>query len=108
MNLIIVSELTCNEGLYFRYITMLAKSDLNYDILIESEKDDIDYYFKLLKKKGWFDFVDDFIEPRHRVEGVRIDTEWNYPMTIRTDKIECENTLNILGQIKSMRDLIRK
>ena len=105
MNLIIVSELTCNEVLYFRYITMLAKSDLNYDILIESEKDDIDYYFKLLKKKGWFDFVDDFIEPRHRLEGVRIDTGWNYPMTVKTDQIICENVASILGQIKSLRKI---
>ena len=105
MNLIVVSELTCNEGLYFRHITMTAKTDLDYDILVESERDDIDYYYKLLKERGWFDFVDDFIEPRHRLEGVRIDTELNYPMTIRVDKIECENTLNILGQVKSMTQL---
>jgi hypothetical protein len=105
MNLIIVSQLTCNEGLYFRYLTMLAKGELDYDILIESQKSDIDYYFHLLKARGWFDFVDDFIEPKHRLEGVRIDTELNYPMTIRTDQIECMNVLNLLGQIKSMRNL---
>jgi hypothetical protein len=84
---------------------MMAKTELDYDVLIESKKDDIDYYFHLLKRKGWFDFVDDFVEPRHRSEGVRIDTELNYPMTIRTDRIVCENTLAILGQIKSMRNL---
>ncbi|MAF25945.1 hypothetical protein CL634_10275 [bacterium] len=105
MNLIVASELTCNEGLYFRHITMVAKTELDYDVLIESEKDDIDYYFHLLKKHGWFDFVDDFVEPRHRSEGIRIDTELNYPMTIRTNQIVCENTLGILGQIKSMRNI---
>ena len=105
MNLIIVSELTCNEGLYFRYISMVSKTELNYDILIESEKEKIDYYYKKLKSHGWFDFVDDFIEPRHRLEGVRIDTELNYPLTIRTDSIECGNTLNLLGQIKSLSDI---
>ena len=105
MNLIIVSELTSNQGLYFRYITMESKTELDYDVLVESEKDDIDYYYKLLKSHGWFDFVDDFIEPRHRLEGVRIDTEWNYPMTIKTNRIVCENTLNILGQLKSMRGI---
>ena len=84
---------------------MVAKTELDYNILVEAEKDDIDYYFKLLTVKGWFDFVDDFAEPRHRLEGVRIDTELNYPMTIKVDKISCENTLNLLGQVKSMRCL---
>ena len=105
MNLIITSELTCNEGLYFRHITMVAKTDLDYDVLIESEKDDIDYYFHLLKDHGWFDFVDDFVEPRHRLEGVRIDQELNFPRTIRTKSIRCENTLNLLGQIKTLRNI---
>ncbi len=105
MNLIVVSELTCNEGLYFRYLTMVAKEDLDYDILIESDKDEIDYYYSLLKTKGWFDFVDDFIIPEYKEGGVRIDTELNYPMTIKAPQICCENTLNLLGQVKSMRHL---
>ena len=105
MNLIVESSLTCDEGLYFRYVTMISKIDLNYDILIEAKKEDIDYYFHLLKSKGWFDFVDDFIEPRHRIEGVRIDTEWNYPMTIKVSQIRCEDTLSILGQLKTLRNI---
>ena len=105
MNLVFESSLTCNEGLYFRYISMIAKMDLNYDILIEAEREDIDYYFKLLKSRGWFDFVDDFIEPRHRLEGVRIDIDYNYPLTIKTPQIRCENVLSILGQLKSLRGL---
>ena len=105
MNLIVVSGLTCNEGLYFRFISMSVKIELGFDVLVESEKEDIDYYYHELKTKGWFDFVDDFIEPRHRLEGVRIDTEWNYPMTIKVPQIRCENTLNILGQVKSLSEI---
>ena len=105
MNLIIVTELTDNEGLYFRYVSMMAKTELDYNILLESEKKDIDYHYNYLKKKGWFDFVDDFVLPNQE-DGVRLDTELNYPMTIKTDRITCENTLNLLGQIKSMRNLI--
>ena len=105
MNLIVISNLTCNEGLYFRYITMMSKTELGYDVLIESEKGDIDYYYKLLKARGWFDFVDDFIEPRHRLEGVRIDTEYNYPRTIKALQIRCEHTLSILGQLKDLREM---
>ena len=104
MNLIIISELTCNEGLYFRFITMIARGDLEYDILIESEKEDIDRYYRLLKKNGWFDFVDDFILPNQE-EGVRLDTRLDYPMTVQVPHIRCENTENILGQIKSLRNI---
>lgn len=105
MNLIIVSSLSCNEGLYFRYITMMAKTELKYDILLEAEKEKIDYYFKLLKRKGWFDFVDDFVQPEWAEEGVRIDRKLDYPRTVKVDSIRCENTLSILGQIKSLRNI---
>ncbi len=105
MNLIVKSSLTCDEGLYFRFVTMLAKQDLNYDILIEAEKEETDRYFKTLKSHGWFDFVDDFIEPEWALEGVRIDTEWNYPMTIKVAKIRCENTLSIIGQLKELKKI---
>ena len=100
MNLIIVSSLSCDEGLYFRYVTMMAKEELSYGILLEANKEETDYYFNLLKEKGWFDFVDDFVLPEWREEGVRIDRELNYPKTIQVDSIRCENTLNILGQLK--------
>jgi len=103
MNLIIVSSLSCDEGLYFRYITMLAKTDLNYDILLEAQKKDVDHYFHLLKKHGWFDFVDDFVQPEWRIDGVRIDKELNYPRTIQVNNIRCENALGILGQLKGFK-----
>ena len=52
MNLIVVSSLSCDEGLYFRYITMIAKEELDLEILLEAQKQDVDYYFNLLKKHG--------------------------------------------------------
>ena len=85
---------------------MIAKNELDYDILIESKENKIDYYYALLKRKGWFDFVDDFVVPEDREEGVRIDTELNYPMTIKAPQICCENTLSLIGQIKGMRRLL--
>ena len=104
MNLIIVTELTDDEGLYFRYLSMIAKKELNYDVLLESDEEKIDFHYHYLKSKGWFDFVDDFILPNQE-EGVRIDKELNYPMTIQANYIRCENTPNLLGQIKSIRSL---
>jgi hypothetical protein len=105
MNLIIVSSLSCDEGLYFRYITMIAKEELDFDVLLEAQKEDVDHYFKTLKDHGWFDFVDDFIQPEHREEGIRVDRELNYPKTIQVDKIRCENTLSIIGQVKSLKGI---
>lgn len=105
MNLIVVSSLSCDEGLYFRHITMMAKEELDFDVLLEAQKNDVDHYFNTLKKHGWFDFVDDIVQPEHKEEGLRIDRELNYPKTIQVDKIRCENTLNILGQIKTFVDI---
>lgn len=106
MNLIIASELSSDppsEGLYFRFITMVAKTDLNCTVAIESSQENIDFYYHFLKKKGWFDYVDDFVLPEWREEGIRLDTEINYPLTIKTPYIRCENTPQLLGQIKSIR-----
>ena len=112
MNLIIVSSLSCDEGLYFRDITMMAKEELDYSVLLEAQIEDVDYYFNLLKKHGWFDFVEDFVQPEWKEEGVRIDRrlqpekpllEINYPKTIKVDSIKCENTLNILGKLKGFK-----
>ncbi len=108
MNLIIVSELSTDppsEGLYFRFLTMVAQKDLEYDVLLEADKEAIDFYYKFLKKRGWFDFVNDFVTPQEKEEGVRIDTNLNYPRSVKTKYIRCENTLNLLGQIKSLREI---
>ena len=85
---------------------MMAKTELAYDVLVEAEKKDIDHYYNKLKKHGWHDFVDDYVQPEWRIEGVRLDTELNYPKTIRVDCITCENTLNLLGQIKSLGTIV--
>ena len=107
MNLIITAELSSDppsEGLYFRFVTMMAKKDLDYDVVLESEPDMVDANWKFLKRKGWFDFVDDIIVPEWRIEGVRIDTQNNYPLTVQVPYIRCENTPNLLGQIKSIKN----
>ena len=108
MNLIVISDMTYDEGLYFRFISMVSKKDLGMDVLVESEKEKIDYYYNLLKSKGWFDYVDDFVVPQDKEEGIRIDREYNYAKTIKVNKICYENTTNILGQIKSLKELDKR
>ena len=108
MNLLVSSTLSSDppsEGLYFRFLTMMAKKELDYCVAIECEKEKIDPLYKFLKSKGWYDFVSDIVVPEWRVEGIRIDTRNEYPLTIKTDYIRCENTPNLLGQIKTMRSI---
>tara|TARA_Y100001938_G_scaffold129688_1_gene184886 strand:- start:77 stop:355 length:279 start_codon:yes stop_codon:yes gene_type:complete len=84
---------------------MVAAKDLDYCVVVESEKKKIDPLYKFLKQKGWYDFVSDIVVPEWKIEGVRIDTRNEYPLTIKTDYIRCENTPNLLGQIKTMRSI---
>jgi hypothetical protein len=106
MNLIITADLSTDppsEGLYFRFLTMMAQKELDYSVVLESEREMVDLYYKFLKKRGWFDFVEDIVLPEWKIDGVRIDTKLNYPKTIQVKYIRCENTPNILGQIKSIK-----
>ena len=81
---------------------MTAKSHLAMDIIVEAKKEQIDYYYKLLKKKGLYDFVSEIVPPEYEVDGVRLDTELNYPLTVQTDSIHVFNVTNLISQIKSL------
>ena len=101
-NLIIVSQLSkepLSEGLYFRHLTLVGKTQLRYNILLEAEKIAIDFYWKYLKEHGWFDFVDDFVEANQEA-GLRLDTDFNYSNTIVTSGIRWGNTLELIEKIK--------
>ena len=102
MNLIVVSDLTTNEGLYFRYLTMMASKNICMNILVETQAQQIDYYYKLLKQKGLNDYVMDFVTPEEREEGIRLDTVSNFPLTVTTEKICSENVASLILQIKSL------
>ena len=108
MNLIISANLSTDlpsEGLYFRLLTIIAQKDLDYDIALEADKELIDFYYHFLKRRGWYDFVDGIITPEENEDGAGIDTSLNYPRTIMTRHIRCENTTNLLGQLKSLREI---
>ena len=104
MNLIIIADLTTNEGLYFRYLTMMADAN----VVVETAKPLVDYHYKNPKNQGLYDFVDDMVTPECDVEGIRIDTELNYPMTIQTDRIKVTNVLHLLEQIKQLKSIYKK
>ena len=91
-----------SDNLAIRYVTMEAKAGLNLSVLIEMEQDMKDLYYPYMKTLGLMDFVDQYVTPEEKEEGIRIDTELRYPLTIKTQTIKFENTLSILGQIKSL------
>ena len=81
---------------------MTAKSYLDMDVVVEARKEQIDYYYKLLKKKGLYDFVSEIVPPEYEVDGIRLDTELNYPLTVQTNVIHSFNVTNLILQIKSL------
>ena len=83
-----------------RKIVTFAKSEINDSVYEVQNR-----FFNFLKRKGLFDFVNDIVIPEWKIEGVRLDTKNNYPLTICTPYIRCENTPHLLGQIKSIRSI---
>jgi len=78
------------------------------DVVVETTRPFIDYHYKSLKSQGLYDFVDDMVTPECDVEGIRIDTQLNYPMTIQTDTIKVTNVLYLLEQIKQLKSIYNK
>ncbi len=104
MNLIVIADLTTNEGLYFRYLSMMTEAD----VIVETKKSLIDYYYKNLKDNGLYDFVYDIVPDEYNVEGIRLDTELDYPMTIQTNKISCSNVMQLIDQINELKTALDK
>tara|TARA_R110000744_G_scaffold186358_1_gene305754 strand:- start:927 stop:1259 length:333 start_codon:yes stop_codon:yes gene_type:complete len=102
VNLIVVSDLTLNEGLYFRFLSMTATSYLEMDVIVEAPKNKIDYYFNKLKRGGYYDYVAEILSSETREEGVRLDTDYNYPLTVTAKDITCINVMSLIGQIKML------
>ena len=100
MTLIVDSALTTNESLYFRYLTNVMKFDYGMDVIVEAQKEQIDYYYSTLKQKGSYDFVSEIICPEIKEEGIRLDTEMNFPLTVTTEKIHAINVLELINKIK--------
>lgn len=67
--IIIDAELTAppSEVVLFRDITLYSSCFLNEQVVIECERQERDFYYKWLKDKSAWDFVDDMITPRSEV-----------------------------------------
>ena len=77
MLLIIDAELSAppSEVTLFRDITLFSSCFLKKDVILECKKEERDYYYKWLKNRGSWDFVEDMVKPRSE-----------YGLSIRTNK----------------------
>ena len=81
---------------------MTATSYLEMDVIVEAPKNKIDYYFNKLKRGGYYDYVAEILSSETREEGVRLDTDYNYPLTVTAKDITCINVMSLIGQIKML------
>lgn len=54
------------------------------------------------------DFADDLIFFEDKEEGIRIDLDYNYPLTIKAREIGFVNVPNILGQINFLKKINKR
>ncbi len=105
--LIIRAELSNppSETLAFRSLTMMAQG-IELDNLIEIEQAYKDIYYHYMKYRGLFDFIEQIVTPPENEKGIRIDLNYNYPLTIKTDRIVFTNILSLLGQISELKNYL--
>ena len=80
----------------FRDVTLYSKCILNYDILLECDKESIDIYWSWLKKYYAWDFVDDIIEPKKEY-GISIRKKGGSICLKKLDEYSLHHTLNKLS-----------
>ena len=101
MTLIVVADIVNppTETLPFRDVTGMAKFDFLMDVLLESEQDLKDIYWKFMRPRVMFDYIDDIVTPREKEEGLRIDTERNHPKTMIAKSITLNNERLLISKL---------
>ena len=87
---------------------MLTTIDLRLDVLVETQQQQRYYYFRLLKRKGLYDYVRDMVTPEEREEGIRLDTDMNFPLSVTAEKISVDNVMSLIVQIQSLVSVKKK
>lgn len=104
MNLFVLNADLVNKPseVYAIRTVALVAATLDFQGLIETEKDYIDIYWKFCKQHHLNDFFKEMVTPQEAPPVIRIDKELNYPLSIITDRITLNNQMNIIVQFKSM------
>lgn len=101
-NLIIKAKLSQrpSDALCFRFITLCSKERIGLTNIIQTEKEAVDIYYKWMRLAGLMDFVAAIITENEVEEGIRLDTEPNYPVSVIVERVDWPQLNLILGQIK--------
>jgi len=100
MNLIIDASLTepPSEVAVFRDITLYSNVFLNHDILVECVSDMKDMYWYWLKRKGAFDYVQDFIE-HNQENGITIRPDH---ASISVKYLRAETLARVISRLRAI------
>mgnify|MGYP003128821605 CR=1 FL=1 len=76
MLLLIDAELSAppSEVALFRDITLFSSCFLKKNVILECKNSEKDYYYKWLKNRGSWDFIEDIVKPQTEY-GISIRTE---------------------------------
>ena len=106
VNLIISSHLIDtpkSDTMAIRYLTSFSRCDLKLYNLIEVEQELKDSYYTYMKNLGLMDYVDYYITPEEYESGLRLDIDFNYTNTIKTNCISLNNVHLLKNQLKIFR-----
>jgi hypothetical protein len=88
------------ESLALRFLTLVTKTNLQADIIVEVEQEVKDFYYSYMKTFGLMDYVDDLIEPDQETGLYLCSKKGDYKSYILTDRVTFKNVTVLLGRIK--------
>ena len=50
----------------------------------------------------------EIVTPEEREEGIRLDTEMNFPLSVTTEKISASNVMDLIVEIQSLVSVKRR
>tara|TARA_R110000824_G_scaffold66595_3_gene172737 strand:+ start:1578 stop:1892 length:315 start_codon:yes stop_codon:yes gene_type:complete len=70
------------------------------EILLETERENTDIYYKWVKYNGLWDVIEEIIHPEHNVSGLRVATTIVRSPCIKVDRISWDNIHEMLHRVK--------
>lgn len=92
------TNLTC-----FRDVTLYSTIFLGFDVLVETNEDDLDAYYKFLRKNYCHDFVKAMVTRKEKESGLRMNVKREADVNIVVDGIHYNNYTDVLAKLASFR-----
>tara|TARA_R110002051_G_scaffold9336_4_gene37114 strand:- start:1253 stop:1567 length:315 start_codon:yes stop_codon:yes gene_type:complete len=70
------------------------------EILLETERENTDMYYRWVKNNGLWDFIEDIVHPEHDISGLRVATVKVRPPCVKVDRISWDNINDMLRRVK--------